>query len=417
MPQLLRRTLPFAILLFGIVLARVILGGPPVPKLIEVVPTPPQEARYRLIEPQTLPIKVSSYGKLSSRRQLSLTAEVSGRIIDTEPAYKVGNTVAANQALLSIDDTESKAESARAEARLADAEEQLASERGRVRQAKREWRELGSKEANALFLRKPQLRRAEATVDAAQAELKLAKHRLKLTKISAPFAAIIESTSADLGHYLNKGSAVATLLDLSTLEVILPVSPSQYRQLNFTAKALNKGIEITLHSHKLTIPATIRRTGATVDADSRLYNLIAEIDPKQFDINQSQLRIGEFLQADIPSAETSRVLAVPPTALFEQRYLRTIDADNKLRIIRADIAFSDEDHVYVLAPSAAVQRVIISGLATNIPGTPLRPVADSNAALTSVLAKSIDGEAAVETKPLPHEKSPERTDSDMVQGI
>ena len=57
----------------------------------------------------------------------------------------------------------------RAKAQEARAEEQVALEQGRSRQAKREWRDLGDKTANKLFLRQPQLNAAIASLEAARA--------------------------------------------------------------------------------------------------------------------------------------------------------------------------------------------------------------------------------------------------------
>ncbi|GAA4098605.1 efflux RND transporter periplasmic adaptor subunit [Zhongshania borealis] len=372
-----RRLVPLAVLIAGIVIARILAGGPPTPKAETAPATPAQHAVYRLISPQQLPTVVSTYGKLDTRRTLELAAEVSGKIIATSDAYMVGNTVAANQLLLSIDDIDAKTELARAQARLAEAEEQLANERGRGRQAKREWRDLGSDEANALFLREPQSHRVELAVAAAKAELRLAQRNIERLQIRAPFNAVIKSISADLGDYVNKATVVASLLDTSTLEVHLPLSPKQYRSLNFSPEDFAQGVPVMLHREQDSLAAKIYRTAAVVDSDTRLYTAIATIDPAA---NTKGWRIGEFLRADIPGTRSQAMLAVPPEAIYEQRFIRLINADNTLAMLPIEISHSDESAVYVKSKTAALAeplRVIVSGLAVSAPGTPLLPIADS----------------------------------------
>jgi RND family efflux transporter MFP subunit len=371
-----RRLVPLAVLIAGIVVARILAGGPPTPKTEATLAPPAQQAIYRLISPQQLPMVVSAYGKLDTRRSVELAAEVGGKIVASSDAYMVGNSVAANQILLSLDDIDAKTELARAQARLADAEEQLATERGRGRQAKREWRDLGSDEANALFLREPQAHRVELAVTAAKAELALAQRNVERLQIRSPFKAVIKNISADLGDYVNKATVVATLLDTSTLEVHLPLSPKQYRALNFSAEDVTRGIPVKLHREQDSLPATIHRTAAVVDSDTRLYTVIATIDSA---LDTSGWRIGEFLRADIPSSRSQTLLAVPPEAIFEQRFIRLITADNTLAIVPIEISHSDDSAVYVQTKTAIAEtplRVIVSGLAVSTPGVPLLPVAE-----------------------------------------
>ena len=372
-----RRLVPLAVLIAGIIIARILAGGPPTPKAETAPATPAQQAVYRLISPQQLPMVVSTYGKLDTRRTLELAAEVGGKIVATNDAYMVGNTVAANQVLLRLDDIDAKTELARAQARLAEAEEQLANERGRGRQAKREWRDLGSDEANALFLREPQAHRVELAVTAAKAELRLAQRNIERLQIRAPFNAVIKSISADLGDYVNKATVVATLLDTSTLEVHLPLSPKQYRSLNFSPEDFAQGVPVMLHREQDSLAAKIYRTAAVVDSDTRLYTAIATIDPAT---NTKGWRIGEFLRADIPGTRSQAMLAVPPEAIYEQRFIRLINADNTLTMLPIEISHSDESAVYVKSKTIALVdplRVIVSGLAVSAPGTPLLPIADS----------------------------------------
>ncbi|CAA0081386.1 Macrolide export protein MacA [Zhongshania aliphaticivorans] len=377
MPKLLRQLLPLVILVIGVLTARTLLSGPSSPPPTVQTAPPPQDAIFQLVEPQLLPIKVAANGKISSRRTVDIASEVAGKVIKTYDIYKVGNSVADQQPLLRIDGIEVKTELSRAQAKLAEAKEQLASEQGRVAQTKREWRDLGSDEANALFLRKPQLHKAERAVDAAEAELKLAQRNVDRLELRAPFPAVIDHIDAELGQYLSKGATVATLIDINALEIALEISPKQYRLLNFNATDYDQGIPVTLHNNGVSLTATIRRAAASLNTDSRLYTLYAELDDGQLAFTQNQLRIGTFLEADIHATQPSLLLAVPSDALYEQRFLRIIDAQNALQLMPVTVAFTNDDTSYIITTDQQAQRVVLSDLASNTEGTALLPIANT----------------------------------------
>ena len=110
---------------------------------------------------------------------------VSDRFLDGR-FFKVGDI------LLQLEQADYEFAIARARAQEAAAAQRVAEERGRNLQAQREWRELGTSEANDLFLRKPQLRAAEASLAAAQADVAAAELALERTTVRAPFDGRLE---------------------------------------------------------------------------------------------------------------------------------------------------------------------------------------------------------------------------------
>ena len=90
-----------------------------------------------------------------------------------------------------------------------------------------EWRELGSAEANDLFLRKPQLRAAELAVTAAEADVAASKLALERTVIRAPFDGRVLQKRADVGQFVGNGTPLAQVYAIEALELRLPVSDAQ----------------------------------------------------------------------------------------------------------------------------------------------------------------------------------------------
>ena len=91
------------------------------------------------------------------------------------PRFAQGGFFAVDEPLVKVEDVDYQFLIARAESQVAAARQRLAEEEGRALQAKREWRDLGSVQANALFLREPQLASAKAALRASEADLAAAE--------------------------------------------------------------------------------------------------------------------------------------------------------------------------------------------------------------------------------------------------
>ena len=122
---------------------------------------PPPERPAPLVDvinvsPRTHQLIVYTQGTIDAKRRVELVAQIAGKINDVSPVFADGGFFRKNDVLLSIEPEDYEFALARAQSALAQAEQRLAEERGRSRQAAREWRELGAKDANELFLRKPQ---------------------------------------------------------------------------------------------------------------------------------------------------------------------------------------------------------------------------------------------------------------------
>jgi len=159
-------------------------------------------------------------------------AQVGGKVDTVSDGFVDGAFFETGDELLRIESADYDFAIARAESQVAAAEQRLAEERGRNRQAKREWRDLGSTEANALFLREPQMKAAKAALEAAKADLAAAKLALERSVIRAPFDGRIEAKRVDIGQYLAPGVTVADVYAVDRLEVRLPLTNSQVAQLS-----------------------------------------------------------------------------------------------------------------------------------------------------------------------------------------
>ena len=145
-------------------------------------------------QPEMAALSVTTQGTVEPKRRINLVSEVSGRVIHVASQFDDGGFVQQGELLVQLDDRDYRAQFLDAQARLASAEQLLAQEQGRSKQARQEWRDIGSQEANELFLRVPQLNAAKAEVASAQAALDTAQANLERTQLTAPFDGRIDRT-------------------------------------------------------------------------------------------------------------------------------------------------------------------------------------------------------------------------------
>ena len=104
------------------------------------------------VQPKTHQLNVVSQGTVSPKYEIDLIAEVTGRIEFVSPNFANGDFFTSGEKLVQIEPIDYQLSLITAESAVARAEEELAIERGRVKQARREWRGSGvGKENKKIF--------------------------------------------------------------------------------------------------------------------------------------------------------------------------------------------------------------------------------------------------------------------------
>ena len=225
MPQLSSKArVTLLTLVIGVSLISIIALLKPTPQRRASSPKPLLEVEVIVAYPTPMQVSIDSQGTVAPRREIDLVSQVSGRIVAVADNYANGGFFQADGKLVQIESADYDFSVTRAKAQLARAEEQVALEQGRSRQAKREWRDLGDQTANTLFLRQPQLNSALAGLESARADLQKAKLDLARTGISAPFQGRIRQTFVNLGQYVTPGTRIAKVYSTDVVEIRLPLS-------------------------------------------------------------------------------------------------------------------------------------------------------------------------------------------------
>lgn len=385
--------LPAIIAAIGITaMALLVIAQPkPVPRAVEEEPARIQ-VTVMPAKHQALHLAVEAQGIVRPKREIDLVAQVSGQVVEVDPAFVDGGFFDAEQPLLRIDEREYRAALSSARSRVADAEQRLAEERGRSLQAEREWRDLGNQSANDLFLRKPQMASARANLESARGDLEVAELNLERTRIRVPFKGRVRQTRANLGQYVTAGTPLATVYDSTLVEVRLPLTESQAALVDLPlTPGATEPVPVTLtgsvagESHQW--QGVLARTDAFVDADSRLYYAVVEVaDPfsigsigsidsveQASDEPGAPLLPGLFVSAEIQGKRLDGVLKLPRAALFERDQLLTLDEENSISQQKVQVLRRSETHVWIRTNIAEDTLISLDKHSLTPAGTSVEP--------------------------------------------
>lgn len=366
-----------------------VLGGALAYALLVGKPRPPAESApayeppvVEIIEavPSVRALTVETQGTVHPRREIQLVSQVSGKVEEVSSRFAQGEFFAAGESLVKIEDVDYRLAIARAESNVAASRQVVAEEEGRALQAKREWRDLGSQQANDLFLRKPQLVSAKAALKAAEADLATAQLNLKRTELIAPFNGRIKEKLVDVGQYIAPGSPIATIYDTDVVEVRLPLTDRQVALLDLPLH-YREGSEEGLREPPVVLRAqfgnrewewrgTVVRTDATIDMSSRVVYAVARVE-KPFAIVPGSARPplspGLFVHATIDGRPLQGITELPRSALRTDGTVLVVDAKSQALSRKVDVLQSNSTTIWTQG-LAQGERVIVRQATPVIPG-------------------------------------------------
>jgi RND family efflux transporter MFP subunit len=309
---------------------------------------------------QSLRSSIQSHGTVRPRTQTTLLAGVSGIIEDVAPfrtdgesspskigataSFRAGGFFRKGDLLLKIEDIDLQSSVADAKANLSRAKLQLVQEQELAKQAKIEWGDRDWNKAPELVKRIPQILKAEAEAEAAQAKLGQAQHNLARAQVRAPFEGRILQTMADVGQRVGGGtsSALAVVYALDSAEIDLSLSRSEMKFLGFSDGAplqnMNKiKTEVLDASGKVAYNGILERSEGVVDQQTRLNKLVARVDNcfsnpfrESSQPAVEPLRVGQFVNLRLLGTQV-QAFVLPDSAFRSQDTVLVVDSENGLR--------------------------------------------------------------------------------------
>lgn len=286
--------IPLGIVAVAVMLAMVMVGSREELKPSGAVEPLPhvQAIEVTLAE---VPISIVAHGNVTSRYELELASEVTGRIDWVASEFQPGAMVEAGTVLLRIDPVNYQLALAQAKAALATANIALADARALKRQAA-----IGEGELN---------------IEAARQRIVKAEQDLAYTEIKAPFNAVIDKQLVEFGQFVSTGQPVARLLSSDTAEVTLPVTPAEagFLESSMDAPVL---LSAQIGERREQWQATLRRIEARVDQASRVIPVIVEVQaPYDTSVHSHRLPLGLFVEATLPGEPVSSAVRLPSSVL------------------------------------------------------------------------------------------------------
>jgi RND family efflux transporter MFP subunit len=334
------------------------------------------------IFPKTQRVTIKAMGTVVPAKELTLKSRVSGEIVQVHPEFTEGGILRKGEQILQIDETDYKLIKAQKQSAVVDANFAYKIELGRQDVAQREWKLLNGNnpapETDAeLALRKPHLEKALSDLTAAQSELEAAKLQLARTKIIAPFNAVIRSAHVEMGSMTAMQENLATLVgtDDYWVQVSVPIDRLKWIDIPYDYKHIGAEARITYHGNAVRSGRVIKLLSDLEDK-GRMARLVVSIeDPLGLGTSGEKkpvMLIGEYVRVEIQGRQIVDAYPIPRSALRDNTHIWLANADDKLEFRKVQTIWRDNEMVLIkngLKPGA---RLIISDLATPVPGMTIR---------------------------------------------
>ena len=417
--------------LVGFLILKATKPAPPEKKVDRVRPI----VRVMEVEKGPYTAVVEESGNVEPKTSLDITAEVAGRLIDVSNNLKIGYFVKKGELLLEIDPREYRLSVAQSKAQISQLEAEKAQivqekanihrnlevERqkiglsraelqrkkkllmsGSLSQSEVDRQEIETKQQevslvnqeNALNLLKSRQDLIRAKIEATQAQLDIAKLKLEKTKIFAPFDGRVSEESVEKDQYVVVGQKLATIYDISAVEITLNFAPNKLRQWvprnngpeeippmtdvaavnEWMRKHGPKG-EVIFRVGKLERkwPGRITRIKSALDPTTRTIPVVVEVKDPFKGVKPGErppLIPGMFVKVRLQGRVLDDVVSIPRGAVQDGTVY--VVEDGKLAIRPVKIEMITRDRVIISDGLKDGDKVILSTLPVPIPGTELR---------------------------------------------
>lgn len=326
---------------------------------------PAREVKERILFAQTQNISPAPYsiafettGIVATRADITVSPQVSGKVVAVNDAFFEGGEFAANDVLFEIEPLDFELEIRRLESVVAQARTAFNLEEAESAAAVAEWEQIhGDKPAPALVARKPQKAEAWANLKSAKAQLEDAKLDLDRTKFSLPFAGRVLSADLEVGQFVSAGQNYGSVYDANNLEVQVSLEDTE---LNWLTQGEAQGVEIeTTHfGQTQSYEGYLKRGVSSLDNQTRFARVSFGFKEAPED-----LLPGVFVTLNIQGPKLENALALPVSALQKDNQIWAVNPDKTLYLLPSEIAFANEQDVVLSGIESEIEVVI-----SKIPG-------------------------------------------------
>lgn len=367
--------IPLIIVIVAIVVAVILTLNKPKPE------KKPLEEKTFLVEVQSVSISdvtytVKTQGNVMPKVESALSAQVSGRIDSVSDVFVNGGMFKQGDELVRLENADKITDVKLAQAEVSRAQASYEEELARGKVAAKEWSSISQSVATELGLRKPQLAREEASLQAAMANLERAKRNLARTIIRAPYDGIVQQKKVDIGQFVNMGTVLANIAATNKAEVRLPLTDADLAYLNLDASQPGS-VLLTGRVGGRTEQwlAKLTRDEGVMNMQSRVIYAIAEVeDPYQRDpaTPHNILRFGSFVNAEITGATAENIVVLPRNLVRLDGTVITVTEDREILIKDVEVQRADDEKIFISAGLEAGDNIAISAIPNAFDGMKVR---------------------------------------------
>lgn len=385
--------------------------GEPPEELIPLVQVAPIEIRSGNL-------MVSGSGTVRARDEVTLAAEVAGKLVYVNPRLREGQSVSKGAVLFRIDDSDYRNAVQTAQADVASQNVALLQAEEEVTLAKEElarFAERSSESAayasvddndfaarilppaeltetvnseqdkqkapNGLATREPQLQSAKAGLRRARAQLSNAQISLRRTTVRAPFSGVVRSESIAVGSYVAPGQSLGQMVGTSQLEASIPLSerdaaliPALWRQSG--GGRIEASVFSTYGGTRYRWQAFVDRASSVLNPQTRTIDIFLRIpnplrggspaadqkegEPDATAASAPPLFVGSFVEAEITGKALDAYAVLPLAALRPGNKIWLV-REGRLRIVDVDLLQRTDTQVLVSTRGLGADPVTVIG--------------------------------------------------------
>ena len=324
------------------------------------------------------PISISATGTVQAGAQIDLIPQVGGRIVAIAPGLTPGRRFATGEVIAKIEARDYENAVVQARATVAQARLDVELEVARAKAAKDEWKAAGHEgEPPSLAAREPHRLAVEAKLNAANSALGLAQTNVARTRLIAPFPCIVQSESLDIGQVVSPGVAIGRLIgtDRFRVRAALPVHELDRVRVPGLNDVTGSAATITQRladGRTLRLEGTVQRALGELDPETRTAAvLIAVDDPYGQAAGDLPILPGAYVDVSLEGASIAGALQIPRVAVTDGDRVWVAAADDTLAERRVQVAWGDDERVFVTSGLEEGERVVVSPLSLPSQGQPI----------------------------------------------
>jgi RND family efflux transporter MFP subunit len=250
-------------------------------------------------------IFVTSTGSVAVRNYVTLTSQVSGRVVDTSVALRNGGRFSAGETLVTLEQRDFILALAQVQADVTSAQASLQLSQAEASVDITSYQLLNpGKAVPPLIAKEPQIAQAKAQLQAATARRDIGQANLERSVYSLPFSGRVVESSADEGQMLNASQSFGRVYALDAVEIVISLAPQELAKL---APAENRLAMITADG--ITFEGRIDRIAAERDPRTRFSKVFLTTN------NNQLLTPGTFVSTKLSGPIIDNIFMLPESAL------------------------------------------------------------------------------------------------------